>query len=163
MTTPKDTLISWLNDAHSMEKSLIQVLENHANDAKDFPEVRSKDLEHLEQTKRHADMVRDCIERIGGNVSATKSAMGTATGFFQSMSSGIAPDEIVKNFLADYASEQFEVICYKGLIQAARSAGCDEIIPTLEQIQSEDEDMARWLDQNLHMAIDSYLAQPAGA
>ncbi len=161
--TPKDTLISWLNDAHAMEKSLVQVLENHANDAKDFPDIRSKDLEHMEVSKRHAETLRECIERLGGNVSAAKTAMGIAGGFFQGLSTGLAPDELVKNFLADYASEHFEVACYKALIEAARIAGHDELIPVFEQHIRDEQDMIRWLDQNLPKAVDSYMAQPAGA
>jgi ferritin-like metal-binding protein YciE len=35
----KETLIAWLNDAYAMEQALIPVLENHAEDAKDFPDV----------------------------------------------------------------------------------------------------------------------------
>ena len=106
--TPQDTFISWLNDAYAMEKSLVQVLENHANDAKDFPDIRDKDLEHMEVTQRQADTLRQCIESLGSSVSTVKAAMGTASGFFQGISTGMAADELVKNFLADYASEHFE-------------------------------------------------------
>ena len=162
-TTPQDTLISWLNDAYAMEKSLVQVLENHANDAKEFPNIRSKDLEHKEVTQRHADTLRECIERLGGSVSASKAAMGTVSGFFQGISTGMAPDELVKNCLADYASEHFEVACYKGLIEAARIAGHDELVPIFEQHIRDEQDMIRWLDQNLPRVIESYMLQPPSA
>lgn len=161
--TPKDTLISWLNDAYAMEKSLVQVLEAHANEAKDHPDVRSKDLEHMEVSKRHADTVRECIERIGGSVSSTKAAMGTASGFFQGISTGMAQDLLVKNALADYASEHFEVACYKALIEAARAAGHDELIPIFEQIIRDEQDMIRWLDHNLAKIVDSYMLQATHA
>lgn len=164
MRTPRDTLISWLNDAYGMEQALVPVLENHAKDARDsHPDVQAKDLEHLEQTRRHAELVRSCIERLGGDVSTTKSAMGKVAGFFQGMSTGMAPDELVKNGLSDYAAEQFEIICYKALIHAARIAGHEEIIPTLEEILREDEEMALWLNQNMPRLIDSYLLQPVEA
>ena len=163
MTTPQDTLITWLNDAYAMEKHLVQVLENHANDAKNFPDIRAKDLEHQAVTQRRADTLCQCIEKLGGDVSSVKSAMGTVGGFFQGMSTGMAPDELVKNFLSDYASENFEVICYKALILAARNAGRDELIPTFEQHIREEEDMIFWLDQHLPNAVDSYMLQPAGA
>jgi ferritin-like metal-binding protein YciE len=163
MTTPQDTLISWLNDAYAMEKSLIQVLENHANDAKDHPDMRSKILEHIEATKRHADAVRQCIERLGGSVSSAKAAMGTASGFFHGLSTEATPDELVKNVLADFASENFEIAAYKALIEAARIAGRDELIPTFEQIIRDERDMASWLDRNLGKTVESYMGQPVGA
>jgi ferritin-like metal-binding protein YciE len=159
--TPQDTFISWLNDAYAMEKSLVQVLENHANDAKDFPDIRAKDLEHMEVTQRQADTLRQCIESLGGSVSTVKAAMGTASGYFQGISTGMAADELVKNFLADYASENFEIVSYKALIEAARNAGHDTLIPTFEQHIREEEEMLQWLDQNLSRAVDNYMLQPA--
>ncbi len=35
----EDSVIKWLNDAYSMENALIQVLENHAEDAEGHPQV----------------------------------------------------------------------------------------------------------------------------
>jgi ferritin-like metal-binding protein YciE len=161
--TPQDTLISWLNDAYAMEKSLVQVLENHANDAKDFPDIRAKDLEHMQVTQRHADTLRQCIESLGGNVSTIKAAMGTASGYFQGISTGLAPDELVKNVLSGYAAEHFEIICYKALIEAARIAGHDALIPTFERHIRDEEEMINWLDQNLSRAVENYMLQPATA
>ena len=39
-----DTVIAWLNDAHALENNLVQVLENHANDAKDYPQIQANVL-----------------------------------------------------------------------------------------------------------------------
>ena len=35
--TANEQLIAWLNNAYSMEKALIPVLENHAKDAENYP------------------------------------------------------------------------------------------------------------------------------
>src|SRR5206468_2373603 len=94
---PRETLIGWLNDAYAMEKGLVQVLENHADDVKDRPEMYRKIAQHLEQTKMHAERVRECVERLGGSVSTVKTAMGAVSGFFQGRSTGASPDELVKN------------------------------------------------------------------
>ncbi len=32
-----DLYLAWLNDAYSLEQSLVQVLERHVTDAKDYP------------------------------------------------------------------------------------------------------------------------------
>jgi ferritin-like metal-binding protein YciE len=48
-----------------MEQAQIPVLENHAKDAADFPEFRARDERHLEETRRHAELVRGCLERLG--------------------------------------------------------------------------------------------------
>ena len=164
MKDSRETLISWLNDAHAMEKGLVQVLENHANDVKDHnPEAYRKIVEHLEKTKLHADRVEQCVARLGGSTSSVKTAMGTIAGFFQGRSTGAAPDELVKNALADYASEHFEIACYRALIAGARSLGLNEIAQVCEEILRDEEDMARWLESQIPMLVNEYLGQTAAA
>lgn len=163
MKDQKETLLSWLNDAYSMEKGQIQVLENHVKDAQDHPEVHRKLAEHLEQTRRHADMVEQCVARLGGSTSSVKTAMGTVAGFFQGRSTGAAPDELVKNALSDYAAEHFEIACYRALIAGARAVGVAEIAQVCEQILRDEEDMARWFEAQLPMVVQMYLGQEVAA
>jgi ferritin-like metal-binding protein YciE len=160
---PRETLLSWLNDAYAMEKGLVQVLENHAKDAKDHPEMHRKITEHLEKTKLHAERVEQCIARLGGSTSTLKTAMGTIAGFFQGRSTGAAPDELVKNGLSDYAAEHFEIASYRALIAGARALGLNDIVQVCEEILRDEEDMARWLDQQLPLMVQEYLGQTAAA
>lgn len=158
---PRETLIGWLNDAYSMEKGLVQVLENHANDVKDRPDLYQKIAQHLEQTRMHAERVRECVERLGGSTSSVKTAMGAISGFFQGRSTGAAPDELVKNALSDYAAEHFEIASYRALITAARALGENEVARICEDILRDEEDMARWLEAQLPKAVTEYLGQTA--
>src|SRR5947209_12818380 len=115
----QETVLAWLNDAHAMETSLIQILEHRVKDAEAFPTVQAKDQQHLEQTRRHAELVKGCVERLGGSTSSVKSMLAGLFGTFQAPMTGAARDEIVKNFLTDYAAESFEVASYTSLIAAA--------------------------------------------
>jgi hypothetical protein len=54
--TDRHLLIAWLNDAHGMENALVQVLEHQVKDAKDYPQIQARIQQHLEQTRRHADL-----------------------------------------------------------------------------------------------------------
>jgi ferritin-like metal-binding protein YciE len=157
MKDQKETLLSWLNDAYAMEKGQVQVLENHVKDAEDKPEIHRKLAEHLELTRRHADMVEQCVARLGGSTSSMKTAMGTVAGFFQGRSTGAAPDELVKNALSDYAAEHFEIACYRALITGARAVGAADVAQVCEQILRDEEDMARWLESRLPMTVQQYL------
>lgn len=154
---PRETLIGWLNDAYAMEKGLVQVLENHANDVKDRPEMYRKIAQHLEQTKMHAERVRECVERLGGSVSTVKTAMGAVSGFFQARSTGASPDELVKNALSDYAAEHFEIASYRALITAARLLGENQVVQVCETILKDEQDMANWLEQSLPNVVQEYL------
>jgi|tagenome__1003787_1003787.scaffolds.fasta_scaffold20735559_2 ferritin-like metal-binding protein YciE len=158
---PRETLLSWLNDAYAMERGLVQVLENHAQDVKDRPAMYRKISEHLEKTRLHAERVQECVEHLGGSVSTMKTAMGTVAGFVHGRTTGVAPDELIKNALGDYASEHLEIASYKALIVAARALGETEVVRVCEEILRDEEDMARWLDQNLPAAVEEYLGQHA--
>jgi ferritin-like metal-binding protein YciE len=165
MKDQKETLVSWLNDAYSMERGIVPVLENHIKDADKMPQVQSRLRAHLEQTERHAEQVKMCVERLGGSTSVIKTTLGTVGGLFQSISTGAAPDELVKNALADYATEHFEIACYRALITGAQALGETEVARVCQQILQEEEEMARWLEQNLPTLVQSYLGQeaPVGA
>jgi ferritin-like metal-binding protein YciE len=147
--TAKDMLMAWLNDAHAMENALIQILEHQIKDAKDYPQVQAKLEEHLEQTRRHAQMVKDCVQTLGGKTSPVKIGMAALFGQIQAISTGTAQDEMIKNALADYAAESFEVACYTALVHAAKALGEQQIADVCQQILQEDGEMARWLHQHI--------------
>ncbi len=164
MRDPRETLIGWLNDAYAMEQGLVQVLENHANDVKNHnPEAYTRISRHLEETRMHAERVRECVERMGGSVSTVKTAMGAVSGFFQGRSTGAAPDELVKNALSDYAAEHFEIACYQALIQGAQALGETEVARVCEMILRDEQEMAQWLQQQLPMLVQEHLGQGAMA
>lgn len=147
--TGQDLLLAWLNDAYGMENTLIQTLQNHARDAKNYPQMQVKLDQHLAQTRRHAEMVKSCIERLGGRTNPLKTSLGVAMGKVQGLSTGAAADEVVKDGLADFAAENFEIASYTALIAAAEQLGDRETVATCNQILREEQEMARWLEQNL--------------
>ena len=157
--TRNDLVIAWLNDAHGMENALIQILEHQIKDAKDYPQVQAKLQQHLEQTRRHADLVKGCIENLGGHTSAVKTGMASLFGQMQALSTGPAKDELVKNALADYAAENFEVASYTALICAAQELGDQQTASVCQQILQEDQAMADWLEQNLPNLVKQSMIQ----
>nr|BBH87608.1 hypothetical protein KTC_23590 [Thermosporothrix sp. COM3] len=155
----KDLLISWLNDAYGMENALIQVLEHQVKDAKDYPQAQVKIQEHLEQTRQHAQMVKECVESLGGSTSAMKTGMAKLFGQMQAVSTGAARDEMVKNALADCAAEHFEIASYSALIEAAQAAGEPQVAQVCQRILRDEEEMARWLQQNLPAVVQQTMTQ----
>jgi ferritin-like metal-binding protein YciE len=155
----EEQLLAWLNDAYAMEMAQIPILENHASDARRHPEVRERDLQHLKETKQHAKDVRKCIEYLGEKPSVTKKMIGRVTGAMQSVATEPFQDEIMKNFLMDYAAEHFEIACYRSLIAAAEEAGHPKIARVCEEILDEEEAMAEWLHDHLPKAVHITLSQ----
>ena len=87
--------------------------------------------------------------------------MGAMQGASTSMMGAKEGDTLVKNGLADYSAEQFEVAAYKALMVAAQAAGDQGTALVAEEIMREDAAMAQWLDQNLPMAVEQTLMQHA--
>jgi ferritin-like metal-binding protein YciE len=155
--TEKELFISWLNDAYSTELAMMPVLENHANDARDYPEIYERQMQHLEETRRQAERLETMIKSLGGKVSVVKSITGKTLGLGKSVSTGIFSDEMIKNFLADYTAEHLEIASYKSLIAAARHVGEKQCIPVLEEILAEELAMAAWLKEHIPMAtVESF-------
>lgn len=161
--TGKEMLINWLNDAHGMENALIKVLEHQIKDAQNYPQIQTKIEQHLEQTRRHAQLVQGCVEALGGKTSAVKTGLASLFGQMQAISTGAARDEMLKNSLNDYAAECFEVASYTALIEAAKALGDQQTMRVCQQILQEEEEMARWLHQNLPTMVQQTLQQVAGS
>ena len=161
--SPTEQFTAWLNSAHAMEVSLAQVLENHAKDAKEFPEIQQRIQQHLEETRRHAKRVEDCLNLLDEKVSTTKSIVGNVTGMVQGMSTGMFRDELVKNFLSDYAAEHFEIASYRSLVTAAQDLNRPEIAVICEEILMEEESMAEWIETKIPDVTRMMLQQNAHA
>lgn len=154
----KRVLVTWLNDAHAMEKSIAQSLKNHAHDAKHHPVMNARLERHLEETRHHAELVKGCVERLGGHVSALKSGMSAVMGTVSGVATTPAKDELVKNLLADSAAERLEIASYQGIITAADEIGDSETARICRQILREEEEMSEWLEQQLPSAVRDQMA-----
>ena len=161
--TATEQFVTWLNSAHAMEISLAKVLENHAKDASDHPEIQQRILQHVDATKRHARRVEDCLQLLGETPSSTKSIIGSITGFVQGTSTGLFKDELVKNFLSDYGAEHFEIACYRSLIAAAEDLGRPEITVICEEILMEEEAMFEWIEDKIPEVTRLLLLQQTNA
>lgn len=163
MATKHDDLISWLNDAYSMELSMDEVLQNHAKDARDFPQMEARLRQHIDETREHAEKVKSCIESLGGSVSTSKAVLGDLMGRMKAVSTGMYSDEMVKNALSEYMTEHFEIASYKSLIAAADELGEPRVSMICREILSDEERMAQWVEEQIPSVTRQYLATHAAA
>jgi ferritin-like metal-binding protein YciE len=155
----RSDVISWLNDAYAMERSLEVMLRKQAENHESHHAVRERARIHLDETEGHAERVGQCLEMLGETPSTIKSVAGQVMEFAKGTMSKMATDERVKDFLCAYGAECFEVASYKALIAGAPVAGAEEIVPLLEKNLKEDEAMATWLDGNVSAVVRDYLLQ----
>jgi len=154
----REQVIAWLDDAYAMEQALEETLKQHSSDAKDNPEVHDRIERHIGETREQAEIVRGCIESLGGSVSGTKSLFANMFGAMQGLANKPMHDTMVKNAVADYAAEHFEIATYRALIDAAKQLGEDSIVDKLAGILRQEQDMAKFLEQKLPDAVRETLA-----
>jgi len=149
MNTGKDHLLDWLRDAHAMEMAAIDILERQANRIESYPEMLRKVQEHAETSRRQASRVEDCIRQLGGDTSMLKDGAARVMANMSAVMNAASSDEVVKNGIADYAFEHFEIASYRALVAAASELGEIRIADVCREILEEEEEMAFWLEKNL--------------
>ena len=152
----RDTLVTWLKDAYAMEQGIVEILERQLGQFENMPDAQEKILQHLELTKTQAERVRACVERFGDDVSHVKSGVANILGAVQGMSTVMAKDRMVKDAMANYAIEYFEIASYTTITAAAHEMGHENIASVCETIITEEQDMADWLEMQLPMVVQQH-------
>lgn len=158
-----EQIISWLRDAHAMERSMAAVIERHIADAQDAPEFREQLERHLVETREHARRIEESLESLNATSSTAKDIAANLMGAMQGVATSAFRDEFVKNALAEYAMEHFEIACYSSLIAAAEEAGLVDIAHTCSDLLREETRMALWLEDEIPRLTRRYLTQATGA
>ncbi len=153
----KDDLIDWLRDAYAMEKAMEMALKKQINNDKLPLEAREAASIHYSETEGHAEAVHACLHELGADTSTLKNVMAQGLEFAKGAGTMLAKDEHIKDILAAYAAEHFEIACYTALKAAAEEAGVAEIVRTCDAILQDEINMAKNLEANLPSLVKSYL------
>jgi ferritin-like metal-binding protein YciE len=159
----KEELIDWLRDAYAMERGLELAMQKQVHNEEVSVSVRNQARTHLDETRRHAELVKGCLEELGADPSTIKTGIAEMGEMIKGVSTKFAADERIKDLLAAYAAEHFEIACYRALQAGAKLAGELSIARVCEQIIPEEERMAEWLDANLPAIVQEYLTQQSAA
>jgi ferritin-like metal-binding protein YciE len=156
--TKREQFIMWLGDAHAMEVGIVSTLEKHISDAKGLPKVKAALSNHLKETKRHASEMKKALSSLGGTHPVLKEGVSKLVNMVAGLGTSAATDTVVKNGIADFATEHFEIACYNSLLQTATELRETQIANTCKQILKEEKAMAKVLEALLKEVNASYLA-----
>lgn len=156
--TKREQLIQWLGDAHAMEMGIVTTLEKHIVDAKGLPKVRAALTNHLRETKRHAAEMKKALTSLGGSHPIVREGVSKLANLAAGLITSAAKDTIVKNAIADFTTEHFEIACYRSLILTATALGETKIAASCKEILKEEEAMAALLEGQFKGINDAYLA-----
>ena len=153
---PAQDLVKYLADAHAIEAQAMQLLQRGPRIAGD-EQLATVLSEHLVETDRHQELVRERLEARGGSPSRLKdSAMRLGGlnwgGFFSAH-----PDTPGKLAAFAYAFEHLEIGGYEQLRRVAETAGDPETVEVAQRILGEERAAAQRLAELWDRAMEASL------
>ena len=131
MGNSNPVVTEWLRNAYSMELGLIPVLEDQAHSVKDQQMQKMLDL-HLQATRKHAQLLKDRLEKIGDRISTVKPA--TDVGAVYRKPDGKDEVRAYSNTLSEFITESFEAASYRALAALARHINDPETAQVADEI-----------------------------
>lgn len=159
MTAKQDNLLDWLRDAHAMEQQAEKMLEAQAGRLEHYPELKSRILQHLDETRGQQRLLEECLKRLDSSPSTFKDMGAKLMAFGQAVSGMTVSDEVVKGAMSGYVFENMEIAAYTVLIAAAQEVGDAATESALKQILPQEVAMADWLREHLPEITRAYLAR----
>lgn len=163
MTTQKDTLASWLKDAHAMKAARIENLERQTQRCSEFPEVQRKLEEHVAHSRQQMAELETCLKRVGADPSTLKEMTSKAASKLQGWTTASAPDEVVKYAIADEAFAEFEAASFDSLAAAASQCGDEQIAQVCSRMRDDERRVAEWFRSQVPQITRQYLSAHAPA
>lgn len=157
-TTSHDLFITGLKNAHAMENQALSIMKPQVSRIESYPEIEAQLSRHISETESQIARLETILDGLGEDKSSLKDLALSVAGAFAAVGHTVAPDEILKNSMANFAFENFEIAAYKSLIALAEASGHTEAIPALESNLQEEIDMAEWLDANVEAVTLKFAA-----
>jgi len=148
-----------LRNQHAIENQAIELMERQVGRLESYPEVEARIRQHIEETREQAKRLEQLLADLGTSSSAMKDAFMSAVGNMMAFMHAPAPDEIVKNTLANFAFENYEIASYRALLVMAELAGHTAAIAPLKQSLAEEQAMADWIAENMAGAIRKFFTR----
>lgn len=138
-----------LRNAHAMENQALSIMKPQVSRIEQYPDVAARLRQHIQETEGQITRLDTVLEGLNEDHSSLKDTAMSALGSMAAMGHSIAGDEIIKNSLANFAFENYEIAAYKSLLALAEAGGHRDAEQLLSQNLEEEKAMAQWLDDNI--------------
>ncbi|MCW2275495.1 DUF892 family protein [Rhodoblastus acidophilus] len=157
----QNLFIAGLSNAHAMEAQAEQLLKRQIERLDDFPDIKMRLEEHLEETYTQQRRIDAILENYGETASTLKDAAMSLFGNLAAVAHMPADDEVLKNAFASFAFENYETAAYNSLISIAEALGETGAIGPLRQSCEEEHAMADWLSSQLDSVTRRFIQKAA--
>jgi len=159
--TIQDIYLTGLQNAHALESGAVEIMKRQVERLENYPELETRLRAHLEESRVQAERIEQILERHGSGTSTMKDMGQAFMGNMATMGHAIMQDEVLKNTMANYAFEHFEIAAYRSLIALGEAAGDHDGISLLRQSLAEEEAMASFIDDNIEATTMKYVEREA--
>ena len=163
MTTANDTIqeifLVAVRNAHALEKEALQIMGRQVERLSNYPEMEMVLRKHIDETKQQEQRIDEILDALGSERSLLKDLATSIVGNMAAMMHAPAGDEVIKNTLANFAFEHYEMAAYKSLLTLADVTGHSAAQSALKQSLAEEEAMARWIDERIADTTRKFLSR----
>lgn len=159
MTTElRDIFVTGLRNAHAMENQALSIMKPQISRIENYPELKARLEQHYRETEGQIARIEEILQGLSETSSTLKDTALSMTGSLASLGHSIAGDEIIKNSLANFAFENYEIAAYKSLLTISDHGGYQAAHSALAMNLDEEVNMARWLEDNLEKVTLEFVA-----
>lgn len=151
-----DLYIDGLVNARALETQAVQLLSRQVERLESYPEVERMLRQHITESEQQRDRLDQILSDLGTSSSGLKDIVTGFMGNMAALAHAPMQDEILKNSMANYAFEHFEIATYRSLLVMADMAGDARAPSALRQSLSEEERMAQWAGETLEPIVRKY-------
>src|ERR671920_2314484 len=153
-----EKLADYIEDAHAMEQNDLKMIDSMISTTDD-PQVKEMLENHRSETEEHERRLRERLDAVGRGTSARKQAQAVGAALLKSVGDKARGDQAGKNARDGYMAEHMEIAAYQLLERLAEKAGDQETADAARQNRSDEEEMARRIDQSWDRTLDLTLEE----
>ncbi|MBN8927038.1 MAG: hypothetical protein BGO51_05225 [Rhodospirillales bacterium 69-11] len=157
----RDIYIVGLRNQHAVENQAVELLERQVGRLENYPEMADRMRRHIGESQEQARRLEDLLGQLDSSHSSFKDAMSSFMGNLAALGHTVAPDEVLKNTLANFAFEHFEIASYMSLLTLCEAAGHSAGRSALEASLREEQDMAQWIADHIGPTTKRYVERTA--
>lgn len=159
--TPREHLVDYLTDAYSIEQQALAQLRT-APDVAGEPRLAALFRDHLLETERQAEMVRERLEALGGSPKKVKDAVMALGGKGFLLFARVQPDTPGKLAAHAYSFEAMEWGSYEMLIRMAERAGDEATAAMARAVRDQERAMMERLEGLFDAVADRSIEGKSG-
>src|ERR1700712_3889927 len=101
--TGLEIYLTGLRNQHAVEQQAISLLSRQVERLENYPEMEARMRKNIEESEQQASRLEEFLGNHGTSHSALKDAVTSIGGNLAAMAHSVAPDEVLKNTMANFA------------------------------------------------------------